>query len=110
MFLLAGCSALRLGYDQGPTLAWWWLDGYVDFRSEQAPRAKEAIRQWFAWHRTAQLPGHAAWLAAVRGRIGALWRGGYCRLEPGAAEQPEAALVALLGIYVLVRRARRRAR
>lgn len=70
MFLLSGCSALRLGYDQGPTLAWWWLDGYADFRSDQAPRAKEAIRQWFAWHRTAQLPGYAAWLAALRGRIG----------------------------------------
>jgi hypothetical protein len=39
--LLTGCSALRLGYGNGPQLAWWWLDGYVDFSSEQAPAAKD---------------------------------------------------------------------
>lgn len=70
LVLLAGCSMLRLGYDQGPQLAWWWVDGYADFRSEQAPRVKDAIRQWFAWHRTSQLPGYAAWLAGVRGKVG----------------------------------------
>lgn len=49
-------------------------------------------------------------LVTVRGRLGMLWRGGTCRLEPAAAETPEAALIALVGIYVLLRRARRRAR
>jgi len=61
---------LRLGYDQGPQIAWWWVDGYADFGSEQAPRVKDAIRQWFAWHRTSQLPDYAAWLAGVRGKVG----------------------------------------
>lgn len=68
--LLAACSALRLAYDQGPQLAWWWLDGYADFERDQAPRVKEAIAQWFAWHRTTQLGDYAAWLAALRARIG----------------------------------------
>ena len=40
---LTGCSALRLGYNNGPQLAWWWLDGYVDFSTEQTPAAKAAI-------------------------------------------------------------------
>ena len=31
LLLLSGCSMVRLSYDQGPRLAWWWLDGYVDF-------------------------------------------------------------------------------
>ena len=49
-------------------------------------------------------------LVVVRGRAAALLRGGHCRIEPAAATLPEAGLVALLGIYILVRRARRRAR
>ncbi len=49
-------------------------------------------------------------LVTLRGRFAMLWRGGTCRLEPPAAETPEVALAALVGIYVLLRRARRRAR
>ncbi len=69
LLLLSGCSMVRLSYDQGPRLAWWWLDGYVDFDREQAPYAKQAIQQWFIWHRTAQLPEYVDWLATVRGQI-----------------------------------------
>ena len=36
--LLGGCSSVRLAYGNGPQLAWWWLDGYVDFSTEQTPR------------------------------------------------------------------------
>ncbi len=49
-------------------------------------------------------------LVTLRASFATLWRGGTCRLEPAAASVPEAALVALVGIYVLVGRARRRAR
>lgn len=69
LLLLSGCSMVRLGYDNGPQLAWWWLDGYVDFSREQAPHAKHAIHQWFGWHRATQLPEYADWLAAIRSRI-----------------------------------------
>ena len=70
LFLLGSCSMLRLGYDQGPQLVWWWLDGYVNFSNEQTPHTKEAIRKWFAWHRTTQLPEYAAWLSTLRSQIG----------------------------------------
>lgn len=68
--MLSGCSALRVAYDTGPTLAWWWIDGYADFSGEQANRVKDGIRQWFGWHRTTQLPEYAGWLAGTRGKIG----------------------------------------
>lgn len=70
MGLLTGCTALRVAYDTGPTLAWWWIDGYADFTGERAARVKDDIRLWFGWHRTAQLPDYAAWLAGTRGKIG----------------------------------------
>jgi hypothetical protein len=60
--LLAGCNALRLGYANGPQLAWWWLDGYFDFSREQAPKVKRGIEQWFEWHRSTQLADYAALL------------------------------------------------
>lgn len=68
--LLSGCSTLRLAYDNGPTLAWWWIDGYGDFSSEQATRVKDGIRSWFDWHRKTQLEAYAAWLAGPRAKIG----------------------------------------
>lgn len=59
---LTGCSALRIVYSQAGELGYWWLDGYVDFDSEQAPRVREAIGRWFAWHRRSELPDYAALL------------------------------------------------
>jgi hypothetical protein len=67
--LLAGCSALRLAYDQGPDLAYWWLDGYADFDETQTPRVREALGEWFGWHRRTQLGDYAALLARAETEI-----------------------------------------
>lgn len=69
LLLLGGCSTLRLAYNQGPALAYWWLDGYFDFDAAQAADARQALGEWFAWHRTTQLPDYAALLARARQRI-----------------------------------------
>ena len=61
--LLAGCSAVRLTYNQGPQLAYWRLDSYIDFDDAQKPLAKQAIAEWFQWNRTTQLKDYAALLA-----------------------------------------------
>jgi hypothetical protein len=67
--LLAGCSALRVAYNTGPQLAWWWLDSYLDFSRDHAPQVKTAIERWFDWHRQTQLPAYAALLAAVQAQV-----------------------------------------
>lgn len=64
--LLAGCSAVRFGYNQGPELGYWWLDGFVGFNDAQAPAAREALGEWFAWHRRTQLADYAALLEKAR--------------------------------------------
>ncbi len=73
---MGGCSALRLGYSNGPQVAWWWLDGYVDFSHEQSPRVRQSLDRWFDWHRSSQLPAYAALLSQAQVQV----------LEPLTAE------------------------
>lgn len=65
---LSGCSAVRLGYDNGPSLALWWLDGYLDLDRGQEARVKPALQDWFDWHRATQLPDYAQLLATWQAR------------------------------------------
>ena len=69
LLALAGCSMVRLAYDQAPNLVYWWIDGYVDVSGEQAPRVREAVDRWFVWHRRTQLPEYAALLARAQREI-----------------------------------------
>ena len=69
LWLLGGCSSVRLAYSNGPQLAWWWLDGYVDFSSEQAPVARQAIDGFFEWHRRTQLPDYIALLVQAQQQV-----------------------------------------
>lgn len=66
---LGGCSSVRLLYNQGPDLTQWWLDGYVDFTDEQAPRVRESLREWFGWHRSTQLPLYADFLSRFQDQL-----------------------------------------
>lgn len=84
---------MRPGYDHGPHLAWWWLDGYVDFDREQKEHAKQAIGEWFDWHRSAQLLEYADWLSTVRNRIkGPLTPGQVCQWSDEVRDIVEPAL------------------
>ena len=56
LVLLQGCSAVKLGYQQLPTLSYWWLDSAVSFNDSQSARVKEALSQVHQWHRTQELP------------------------------------------------------
>ena len=75
--LLVGCSAVRLAYNQAPDIAYWWLDGYVDFNGQQSLVLREALDGWFRWHRRQELPQYASLLARARAELA----------EPATAEQ-----------------------
>ena len=97
---LAGCSAIKLGYNTVPQVGAWWLDGYIDFNDEQAPRLREDIARLHQWHRREELPKLSALLQQaermadrdvtadevcalvppIRARIGAIFE----RAEPAA--------------------------
>lgn len=53
---LAGCSAIKLAYNNLPEVAYWWLDGYVDFSGAQTPKTKDDLTALLAWHRETELP------------------------------------------------------
>jgi Family of unknown function (DUF6279) len=67
--VLAGCSLLRLGYSQGPTFVYWWIDGYADLSGEQSLKLRESIDRWFEWHRRVEMPRYAALLARAQREV-----------------------------------------
>lgn len=58
LLLLQGCSAIKLGYQQSPTLAYFWLDSAVSFNDTQADRAKEALGNVHRWHKSQELASY----------------------------------------------------
>ena len=68
--LLSGCGmALRLGYNQGPSLAFRWLDGYAEFDDAQSLKVRAGLEDFFAWHRRTQLPDYAELLARAQAEL-----------------------------------------
>jgi hypothetical protein len=70
LWLLTGCSTLRVAYDTGPTLAWWWIDGYGDFTGEPGHARQgrhPTLVRLASYDPTARL---RRWLAGTRGKIG----------------------------------------
>lgn len=57
--VLAACSALQLGYNQAPSLLYWWIDGYADLNEAQSTRLRQDIDRYLAWHRRDELPTYA---------------------------------------------------
>jgi hypothetical protein len=67
--VLAGCSALRLGYANGDTVTYWWLNSYIDINEEQKPWVRQDIERLFTWHRKTQLGDYAQYLEQVQQRL-----------------------------------------
>jgi hypothetical protein len=63
---LTGCSAVRLGYNNLPDIASWWLDSYIDFTDTQGPQAKVALQKLQTWHRKEELPAIAELLVQAQ--------------------------------------------
>ncbi|MBV7538243.1 hypothetical protein KW842_20925 [Duganella sp. sic0402] len=71
MAMLAACSSLKLAYNNGDTLLYWWLDGYVDLNAEQKGWVKEDIDKLFHWHRKTQLQDYIQILQTAQRQLSA---------------------------------------
>ena len=108
--LVTGCSALRLGYNQAPTLAYHWIDGYFDIDEAQDPQVRAAIDRFFEWHRRTQLPDYAALLARAQREVMepsitpqamCAWRAETLQRLDAVVEQVTPALAALMPTLTL---------
>jgi hypothetical protein len=66
--VLFACSAARIGYNNGETVSYWWLNSYVDFESEQKPWVKQHIDDLFVWHRKTQLREYVKLVSRIQHR------------------------------------------
>jgi hypothetical protein len=57
--LVTACSSVRLAYNHGETLLYWWMNAYLDLDSDQANWVKKDIDGLFQWHRKTQLRDYA---------------------------------------------------
>jgi hypothetical protein len=58
---------VRLGYNNGPTLIYWWLDSYFDFDDAQSLRMRNDLQAVQDWHRKAEVPLLAQKLKELQG-------------------------------------------
>ena len=58
----------RLGYNNGETVSYFWLNGYIGFDADQKPWVKKELAGLFAWHRRTQLPEYLPLLAQAKKR------------------------------------------
>lgn len=66
LVLMTGCSAVKLGYNNAPSLLYWWLDGYLDFNETQSIQVREDLTTLHVWHRSQALPSYADSLQKVQ--------------------------------------------
>ena len=54
--VLAGCTALQLGYNNADSLIHWRSGRYFGFEAEQKADFERRVQKFMAWHRKAELP------------------------------------------------------
>jgi len=95
---------VRLAYNQLPQVAYWWLDGYVDFTDAQTVQVRADIAHLHQWHRKAELPRLADALeqsaqsmaADITPEQACVWMGFLRNRMQAVMEQAEPAVVALV--------------
>ena len=67
--VLQGCNAVKIAYNQAPTLAYLYLDSYIDFNDVQSTQIRNELAQMQVWHRQTQLPIYIDLLQKVQQRM-----------------------------------------
>ena len=67
--LVQACSTAKLAYNQAPELAYWYLDGYVDFSGGQSLQVKDDLHKLQTWHRQTQLPTYIDMLQKMQQKM-----------------------------------------
>lgn len=68
--LLAGCTALQLGYNNADSLIHWRGGRYFGFEGEQKTDFERRVQKFLAWHRKTELPKYAVLANGLGERLG----------------------------------------
>jgi hypothetical protein len=68
-WLLAGCSAIRVAYDNADTFVRWRATSYLDVSGEASDELDERIDAFHAWHRANAVPQYAKLAAETARRL-----------------------------------------
>ncbi len=66
---LAGCSTVRIGYNQLDTIAEWTANRHFDLDAAQQEAFRTRFRRLHEWHRHEQLPDYANFLGQAKRRL-----------------------------------------
>jgi lysyl-tRNA synthetase class I len=69
LVMVSGCSLIRVAYNNGESLSYLWLDGYVDIESDQRPWVNERIGRVFEWHRKTQMKDYVVLLKQAQRQL-----------------------------------------
>jgi len=69
MVCAAGCSSIKLAYNNGDTLLYWWLNAYLDLDSDQSSEVRKDIDDLFNWHRKTQLKNYVQLLQTAKHQL-----------------------------------------
>lgn len=68
--LLSACSAIKVAYNNGHEVAWWWLTDYIDVQGEDRATLRQAMHQLHDWHRRDQLASYVELLQRWQPLVG----------------------------------------
>ncbi len=64
--VLAGCSAMKLAYNNVQDVGYWWVDGYADLNEPQSLLLRNELTRMHDWHRKNELPRIADLLREIQ--------------------------------------------
>jgi hypothetical protein len=92
-FALVGCSAVRTGYNNAPTLTYFWLDRYLDLDGPQSTALRDGLKSLHDWHRKEELPQIAQTLSNLQSAAPSpVNAADVCRVYDGLRERATAPL------------------
>ena len=70
VWILSGCAAMRLAYDNADTWLRWRASSYLNITAEDSEELDERIDAFHAWHRSTALPQYARLAEEAAKRVG----------------------------------------
>lgn len=69
LLALAGCSVMKVSYNNAQELAYWWLNSYVHFSDAQKPVIKAELATLHDWHRFNEIPAYIQILESAQKKV-----------------------------------------